>query len=174
MKKLRMKQKTKKNLKKVLIGVACVGGVALLASGTKVLMDYNESDVKTIHPTFAIGGLDSNGKYEESETTLYTKEAFECKGLTITLDFENDITYQVFFYDEDGKFVSSSDVLDEKYNDEIPTGATHARVEVTPQWTDVEEDDQKLDWFDIRTYSKQLTIEVDKVQEEKEDTEATA
>ena len=71
-KKLKMKYKTKKNLKKVLIGVACVGGVALLASGTKALMDYNESDVKTIHPTFAIGGLDSNGKYEESETTLYT------------------------------------------------------------------------------------------------------
>lgn len=171
-KKLKMKYKTKKTLKNILLGVVCVGAVVGVAAGAKAIVDYSEQDVKTIHPAFAIGGLE-NGLYEETETSIYTKEAFECKGLTIKLDFDHDVTYQVFFYEEDGDFISSTEVLDERYDEEIPTGATHARIEVTPQWTNVEdEDDRKINWFNKIKFANQLNIEVDKDQSVS-DTEAT-
>lgn len=168
-KKLKMKYKTKKTLKNILLGVVCVGAVVGVAAGAKAIADYSEQDTKTIHPTFAIGGLDSNGEYEKSEASIYTEEAFECKGLTIKLDFDHDVTYQVFFYEEDGDFISSTEVLDERYDEEVPTGATHARIEVTPQWTDVEdEDDRKINWFNKYKFANQLNIEVDKEQEVKD------
>ena len=164
-KKLKMKYKTKKNLKNVLIGVACVGALAVVASGSKALYDMSQDDMKTIHPTFVVGGLDENGKYEETETSLYTKEAFECKGLTIGLDFENDISYQVFFYEEDGDFISSTEVLTERFDGELPENATHARIEITPQWTNVEdEEDQVVNWYNKYGFSKQINIKVDKDQ----------
>ena len=35
--------------------------------------------------------------------------------LEISLAFDNNVNYQVFFYDEDGEFVSASDVQTKKF-----------------------------------------------------------
>ena len=106
-----MKRKTKNTLKTILLSAlgigAIVGGVSLINN-----MVGNDEDLKTIHPIFEVGGLDeATGKYVDDDGTIYTKEAFECLGLEIKLDFDNTIDYQVFFYETDGDFVSSSEVM---------------------------------------------------------------
>lgn len=111
---------------------------------------------------FSIGGLNETGAYEEADNTLYTKNAIEIEDdFRVKLVFNSTIKYQVFFYDELDKFISSTDVMTESSEPTIPENATHYRVEVTPIWDeDVKKDDRVIGWFDINGYEKQLLIEV--------------
>lgn len=140
-----------------------IGGVSLIASA----VNNNENELKTIHPTFSVGGLDENGEYEESDLSLYTKTAFECRGLEIELDFDNNIQYQIFYYESDGDFVRSTTVFEDNYTaGDLTFNITHARIELTPIWSDdVDVEDQILNWSNKGKFSKQLTIKVDKNQD---------
>ena len=82
MSKLRRKFKWKNIISFVLVGVLLVGAVAGLGSV------FNK-DTKTISSTaFAVGGINEKGNYVESKTSIYTKDMFECQGLSIEPDFE--------------------------------------------------------------------------------------
>ena len=162
-----MKRKTKQTLKMVALGVVGLGAVVGAAS---VLGNLRSEDdgLKTIHPTFEVGGLnDVDGKYEESKKTIYTKDAFECQGLEVELDFDNNIKYQVFYYESDGDYISATNVLEGNQNLEVPSLATHARMEITPIWKDdVKEKDQEIKWYQVSKYATQLDIKVHKEQNE--------
>lgn len=162
-----MKRKTKNVLKTTALAVlgigAIVGGASLINN-----MKGEDDGLKAIHPTFEVGGLnDADGKFEESKKTIYTKNAFECQGLEIEVDFDNNIKYQVFFYESDGDYISASQLLEGNQDLEVPTLATHARMEITPIWdTDVKEKDQEIKWYQVVKYSSQLDIKVNKEQNE--------
>lgn len=173
-----MKRKTKKIIKNTLLGVLCLGIVGGAAAGGKALYDYSKEDLKTIHPTFHVGGLDTKGEYVDSDQSLYSN-AFECKGLEIKLDFDNDIKYNLYFYESDGDFVTN--LLDQEddfsFSDadlrvnEI-SKITHARILIIPQWTNVEIPDDKTEedvkvvkWTNISSFVKQLEIKVSKNQD---------
>ena len=47
---------------------------------------------------FSIGGLDVNGEYIDTESSIFTEDIFECDGLECTLDFDSAISYQIYFY----------------------------------------------------------------------------
>lgn len=164
-----MKRKTKQTLKTIALGVVGLGAVVGAAS---VLGNLRSEDdgLKTIHPTFEVGGLnDADGKFEESKKTIYTKEAFECQGLDIELDFDNTIDYQVFYYEADGDFISASNVISGNEKVFVPLTATHARLEITPNWNEMggdyaNEKNQEIKWYDVLKYSSQLDIKVNKEQ----------
>ena len=166
-----MKRKTKNTLKTIALAVlgvgAIVGGASLINN-----MVGNDEDLKTIHPIFEVGGLDeTTGKYVEDDGTIYTKEAFECQGLEIKLDFDNTIDYQVFYYISDGTYLSSTNVLSGNRDLTIPSFATHARIEITPNWDEMGEDykkdkDQVIKWYEVSKYSSQMEIKVDKDQDQ--------
>ena len=154
-----MKRKTKQTLKMVALGVVGLGAIA----GVGTLIGRNaDEELKTIHPTFEVGGLnDTDGKYEESKKTIYTKDAFECQGLEFALDFDNNIKYQVFYYESDGDYISATEVLEGNQDLQVPLSATHARMEITPIWkSDVKEKDQEIKWYQVAKYSTQLDIKV--------------
>ena len=53
---------------------------------------------------------------------------------------------------------------------EVPIKASHARIEITPQWDEMGEDykkdeDQVIKWYQVSKYASQMEIKVDKVQE---------
>ena len=168
-----MKRKTKKIIKNTLLGVLCLGIVGGAAAGGKALYDYSQEDLKTINPVFHVGGLDENGEYVDTDQSLYSNE-FKCQGLEIKLDFENDIKFQVFYYESDGDFVKSTDVMEDDYiNEESNVDITHARIVITPKWTNVEvpedkeeEDVKVVKWTNITSFANQMTIKVDKEQVE--------
>ena len=167
-----MTRKTKKIIKNTLLGVLCLGIVGGAAAGGKALYDYSKEDLKTINPVFHVGGLDENGEYVDTDQSLYS-DSFECRGLEISLDFDNDIKFQVFYYESDGDFVESTEVLEDDYESEITNyGISHARVVITPQWTNVEIPEDKTEeevkvvkWYNLLEYSSQLEIKVSKNQE---------
>ena len=148
--------KNNKKLKGIIIGVVSVLVIALIASVVLAARPNDEIDLK-----FSIGGLSDAGTYEESEDTLYTKEAFECVELTARLDFDSNIKYQFFFYDSLDEYVSSSEVYTKGAELSVPEGASRVRVEITPIWgSDVEDEDRVINWYDKSDYADQLHIEV--------------
>jgi hypothetical protein len=156
---MKFSNKTKNILKSVL----CVVLVAATVLGAASLFSRKD-DLKEIHPAFSIGGLSEQGKYVEQDDTIYTKEAFECEDLRIEVDFEKTITYKVFFYADNGEFISSTEEMTENFVNNVPDGAEFARVLITPDWEalEVEKDDRVISWFEIAKYSSQITIKVGK------------
>lgn len=159
-----MSTKTKNIIKYIIVAVVCValiaGAIALISS----LVKKDDGKDTIGKSAYDIGGINEVGEFEESKGTLYTTESYPVEGLEITVDFENTINYQVFFYDESGKFISSSDVLNTKFADEIPATATSFRIEITPDWEELEitdEDDMTISWYEVGKYAKQLTVKID-------------
>ena len=107
--------------KKILAGaMAVVLGVGVIAGVSSLVSNKTDDDGKiTINPKWSIGGLDENGKYEESEATLYTKDAFECQGLTIKPNFDSNVKYQIFFYTQLGEFIESTELFETAFDDNI-------------------------------------------------------
>ena len=164
--------------KKVLATLLCVGVVAGGAYGIKKIHDHADDDLKTIYPTFHVGGLDEEGEYVDTDQSLYSNE-FECKGLEIKLDFDNDIKYQVYFYQNNGDFISKTDELDDEFNIKDysidlsqKVKISHARIVIIPQWTNVEIPEDKTEedvcvvkWTNISSFVNQLEIKVLKDQD---------
>lgn len=149
-----------------------VGGLSLINHFTSSKED--EEGYVVVNPSYAIGGINDEGKYEKTKLTVYTKELIKADSIKIELDFDNNIEYQLFFYDEKGNFVSATETLTENYDEYLPEGATHFKVMITPLWdNDVEAEDKELNIFQVRKYTKQLTIKVlqEEVNEEITETE---
>lgn len=140
--------------------------IILVISGIGILYNHlinnvdEEGRVK-VNLSYEVGGLNAEGKYEETKQSIYTKEAFKCNGLNIEYEFDSNITYQVFFYDNSGNFISSTAVLEENYNEEIPSDAVNARIVITPKWDEeTKEEDKNINVFKVYKYAKQLTVKV--------------
>lgn len=136
------------------LGVLIFAGSVI---GISSLVKKANEDTKTISLTYSVGGLDANGKYEETEDSIYTKDAFECQGLKITPDFDSQVSYEVFFYDLNGQFLESSGVLTDFY-DKTPFVAKYARIELLP------EADNKVSWYEVSKYANDIKVEVSKNQ----------
>ena len=152
------KRKTKRIIGLFLIIATCIVAIAALGAGR------NKADkgFDLVNLDFERGSLDATGKYSEVKSSIYTKEAFECGSeLRIKLDFDSNVTYRIFFYDEDDQFISSTDEYDETVTATVPEGAFYARLVVTPEWdADVDKDDQIVRTWNVRKYAKQVTVMV--------------
>ena len=157
------KIRKKRNIKTAFVAVLAI----LLALGSVVsfvaLGNRNKQEIGA--GEFSIGALDpATGKYVNRKDAIYTPEAFSAQGLSIAMDFETqDVTYQIFFYDENDRFLESTDVLSENYVEErlLPT---YARVVIYPSTLDEEGnriEDYEVSRFGVRKLAKALTIEVD-------------
>ncbi len=154
--------KSKKTWKNILvIGLACLTIVGAIV-GLSALFRKGEETTKVINPTYAVGGLTEDGRYKETEESIYTKDAFECMGLDVEIDFRSNISYRLFFYDENNAFVDSSSNLTTNYDsaDELlPFGTKYCRIVITPN------EDDKISWYEKGGYAEQLTISVSKEQD---------
>lgn len=137
----------------VIVG-GIVGGVIALTRNTDKIDDA--LTYKSIGWTkYGIGGLDSNGNYMSTDKSIYTKKAFECQGLNVTPEFDKDVSYEIFFYDQNNEFVHTTGRLTGAFvQDSVPFFAKYARIVITPN------EDNKVTIFEKRGYAKQLTATV--------------
>ena len=133
--------------------------------GTVAITKTIKEDTKVIRPLFSVGGLDDSGKFKSTTASIYTKDAFECKGLSVKLDFDSNVKYQAFYYNKLGEFVSKSEVFTKSNEFTLPSGVTHARFVIYPIWSaDVDKEDRVCHWYDVSKYSSQIEIRVLKEQ----------
>ena len=163
---MKYKFRSKKRSFKIL---ACVLAV-ILALGTILVAGVSlkkSDDRQTVTPSFAVGGLNAQGKYFETNASIYTKNAFQCEGLEVKLDFDAEVKYQVFYYNDLDIYVSASEEYSVSQKLDVPSTATHARLVVTPVWeADVDVEDRVCHWYDVYKYSSQLEISVAEVSDE--------
>lgn len=165
-----MKLKTKKTIVKIVSILACCLLIFGVIYGAVAISKTLKDETKKIRPSFTVGGLDTNGEYVKTKASIYTEKAFACKGLEIKLDFDSNVKYQVFYYNEKDVFVSQTSVYVATEDLLVPDEATHARLVVTPIWEDdVKSEDRVCHWYNTGKYSKQLEIRVLKNQDIRED-----
>ena len=141
--------------------VSAVGGIAALVGRDKADEGYDLAKA-----SFERGSLNDSGVYTETKGSIYTKEALEYgNGVKIKLDFDSDVSYQIFFYDENDDFVEKTGVLTKTAVSTCDEAASF-RIVVTPLWSsDVEKDDQIVRAWQVNKYAKQLTVMVAPVEE---------
>lgn len=143
----------------VIVAFMVIGGISSFAKNDKVkLSDFS----------FAVGGLsETDGKYVKCKDKLYTKNAIECQGLTVVPDFECTAEYQIFWYNEDDIYFGHTEVMTEKFIDNVPECAAYCRIMVIP--SNLDENGKAIKDFEIKFYEKYkyvntLTVKVDKEQ----------
>ena len=158
-----MKKKTKRILSIVLI----VAAVLLVAAVFTIGRNRADEGYDLVKVEFERGALDTVGEHTETKGSIYTKEAFECGSeVRVKLDFDSNVTYKFFFYDEDEGFIESSNEFEKTTTVSVPDGAVYCRLVVTPEWDDdVDKDDQIVRAWQVNKYAKQLTVMVAPVEE---------
>ena len=134
--------------------------IALLLVGlcaTVITLDKQITTETVSAWAFSNGALDAEGEYEESDGSIYMKNVASVDGLEIELMEDAEVTYQIFFYDEDKDYLSASAELtgDYVYENDVE-GAEYFRVVITPT------DDEEIGLFEKNGYAKQLTITIDR------------
>ncbi len=137
----------------IVLVLALLGGGIF---GIVKLADEGKLDSKKVSDlAFSIGGLDGAGNYKNTDASIYTKNAFECQGLECTLDFDSEIWYQIYFYDQNNEFVHTTGKLTGAFvKESIPFFAKYARIVITPN------DDNKVSTLEVLKYAKQLNVKI--------------
>jgi hypothetical protein len=155
---MRFTNKTKNLIKKVGILLLCVIAVGLVASA--VVGAADDSDYKRTHLRWDVGGIDENGAYNpELENSIYTVKSLECSAISLAADFDSDISYSVYFYDENDEFIQviQNDGRElEVEGDSFPETAVSVRIVITPN----DDENGKIGLFEKSKYANQLTVKI--------------
>lgn len=155
MRKFLKKFKPKKILSIVLSLLIILG----VGAGIVKLIQFATKTTNNVVCFYSVGSLNSVGEYDKNsdKSKIYTKDYFECMGLTITPNFDARVSYQVFLYDKDGNYLNKTNELTSSYK--LNTNyARYARIVINP-----DEDDNIL-FYEIYKYSSQIKVEVSKNQ----------
>lgn len=152
-------EKTRNKIGKIfVIVIAAIIFLSLAAGATLVIDSLSKITKIQVSPMFQVGGLDDEGKYKHTNSTIYS-DLFECQGLTVTPSFESDFDFQVYYYYPNEEFASSTEVMSGYYEVEnLPEDVMYARIVIDPN------DKEVLYWYNILDYSMNIKIEVDKEQ----------
>ena len=107
---------------------------------------------------YSIGTIDETGEYAEGDTAIYLRNGITTDGLKCEIAEDAKIKYELFFYDKDGEFVSSTGDLTADWAGEIPVGAESVKVMITP----TADEDGKVSLIEVLGYADQLTVTVNK------------
>lgn len=144
-------------VRKLISLILCFGVIiGLIFVITKVADKFN-SDLKTIHPSYVIGGLDANGEYLECKDKLVFEEIIKYDSISIDVDFDSKISYEIFYYDYEDNFISSSGILNGKFEEESDY-TKFIRLVIIPEFSSDEEPEIKF--YQKLKYTTDLTIKV--------------
>lgn len=150
-----------KKAKKIGTLVGSVLGVVLVG-GLIFGLTNNDKDTKNAGGTFSyeIGTLDENGEETRDNTSGIRSKSFKSsKGLTVDLEKNATVSYEIFFYDEDKNFLTSLEQTDDYEETELPEAAASAeffKIVITPNA------DAEVSGTEISKYANQLEVTIDK------------
>lgn len=137
-----------------LIAIGLIGAVITLF----VMVDRNTTITEIGAEQYMIGGLDDEGAAAEGDTSIVTRGMFTTDGLKVELADEATVTYELYFYDGEDSFISSTGALSADFNGEVPENAKSAKCVITP----TADEDGKVDLLEVLGYAGQVTITVNR------------
>lgn len=152
-----MTERSKRMAWKVGVILAIILAFGLIAT-LFVKLDRQTTTTTIGGEAYSIGTLDETGEPTETNTSIYMRKAVTTDGLKCELDADAKIKYELFFYDKDGAFVSSTGDLTADWAGEIPVGAESVKVMITP----TADEDGKVSIVEVFGYADQLTVTVNK------------
>jgi len=165
-----MSKKTK-NILMVIVSVLLVFTLAVF--GVKSCNNSLDDEMKQVNLSYEIGGISNTGKYVNSNESICS-ELFECIGLETKLDFDSNIYYQIYYYDELDNLISATMKYDESKDLDVPSNAVNCRIVITPKYADnLEESKKVVKWYEVYKYAKKLNVYVYKNQIVDTDTNLT-
>ena len=111
--------------------------------------------------SYSVGVIDATtGDVDtKQDTSIYTRKDLPVEGLKCTLEKDAKITYRLFFYDKNGKFISASEALSVDFNGTgVPETAATCKVMITP----TADEDGKVSLVEVFGYAAQLNVVVQK------------
>lgn len=153
---MKLSRKNQKTLTWVAIALVALLVVAIIPT---LFNPADDSGYNKVNVTYEVGSIDETGVFAEDECALYSKKLIECTGFKLTADFDSNIEYEVHYYDEDDKWISSvksSDLQLEVAVGDMPEGATGIRIVIRP----LEDDNEKIGLFERSKYANQLTVQI--------------
>ena len=137
-----------------LIAIGLIGAVVTLF----VMLDRQTTVTEIGGEAYTIATLDENGEQTEGDTSIVTRGTFTTDGLKVELTDEATVTYELYFYDGEDNFISSTGTLSADFDGEVPEGAMSAKCVITP----TAEEDGKVDLTEVFGYAGQVTITVNR------------
>lgn len=137
-----------------LLMVGVIGAVVTLF----VMLDRQTTVTEIGAEQYMIGGLDEDGAELEGDTSIVTRSGFTTDGLKAEIADEATVTYELFFYDADGEFISSTGDLSADFSGSIPEGAESAKCVITP----VDDEDGKVSLTEVLGYAGQVVISINR------------
>ena len=139
----------------LLVGLLLIGAII----GLFIKFDRQTSTTTIGGEAYSIGLIDDTGANESGDTAIYLREAVTTDGLTCKLAKDAKISYQLFYYDADGEFLSASDVLTADFDgSDIPEGAESVRIVITP----ISDEDGKVSLHEVLVYASRLTVTINR------------
>lgn len=139
----------------LLVGLLLIGAII----GLFIKLDRQTSTTTIGGEAYSIGLIDDTGANESGDTAIYLREAVTTDGLTCKLAKDAKISYQLFYYDVDGEFLSASDVLTADFDgSDIPEGAESVRIVITP----ISDEDGKVSLHEVLVYASRLTVTINR------------
>ena len=161
--KLKGTLKSSKFQKTILLVVVVMLSIVCVASLTRLKKVDTTRDLGQNVAIWRVGALDDEGAFEKAEDSIVTRNYYGVNGLTLDLTEEaeenNDITYQLFYFDEDEEYVSASTILTADADSttlSVPETAKYFKVVIYPA------NDEKITLFEINDYAKMLLITINK------------
>ncbi len=160
-----------KGKKKVWKIVGIVLGI-VLALGAIVTIFKADDEKKLNAFDYEIAAVDAEGKVYESDTAIVTKDVVSVNKLKVEYTEEAEVEFRVHLYDEDGKYLSSTEWLQEDYEYEAVEGsmAVNAHIEVRP----LDDNDGRVGFFEKGGYVNDIKVtynpELVKIKAEKDST----
>lgn len=152
------KHKTADAVKWVVVFLLVIGLIGAVIT-LFVMLDRQTTVTEIGAEQYIIGGLDDEGAAIEGDTSIVTRGTFTTDGLKVELADEAEVTYELYFYDADGEFVSKTAALSADFDGSaIPENAETAKIVITP----TADEDGKVDLMEVLGYAGQVTISVNR------------
>lgn len=150
--------KAKANWKGILSVVALIAALGMSA-GALIRVAKNEKTKELPSYSYSIGAVTDEGKLDSEDKTSITSDKLQVKDL-VSIEIEEEAKVQVFvhYYNEDGDFLSTAEVVAGEELAEAPEGAETFRVEIVP----TDDDDGKITAFEKGDYAGKVTVTLKK------------
>ena len=152
------RHKTADAVKWFIVFVLLLGVIASVVT-LFIQVDRNTTVTQIGAEAYKIAALDDSGEETESDKSIVTRDAFTTDGLKIELADDAAVSYELYFYDADGEFVSKTGALTADYDGStVPETAATGKVVITP----TEDEDGKVTLTEVFGYASALTITVNR------------